>query len=145
MRWRLHRWLAKHFGGRAGKGDAEFLGVDPGLPFEVHTARVAHRAGPDGGVTPQLILGLLQATSIPADGKDPSGPPMPFEGGCTIVADLRDLAVRYCVRKRLTSPTRRERQQAFAVTAFDSLRATYLGAEPLGEGDEPFAALHRGI
>ena len=145
LRRQLHAWLERHFRrGTGGAQDAEFLGLDRTTPFEVHSARFALRAGPDGDVDPQLIVSLLQETSVPLDPSDPSGPTMPFEGGCTIVADLRRLTIRYCIRKRLTNAARLERQQRAALAARQSPRATYLDAERL-ERQEPFAALHRGI
>src|SRR6185503_5501596 len=81
LRREIYGWLAVHFkSGRAGKNDAAFLGIDPNLSFEVHTARIAFRTRPDGGLTPQLIVGLLQSTTMPVDPKEPKGPRMSFEG-----------------------------------------------------------------
>ena len=150
MRADLHEWLARHIRRQAdGPRDAAFLGLDPKRSFEVHTARIAYRAGPDGGVAPQLLLGLLQSTTRPVNPDDPRGPAMSFEGGSTVVADLRTRQVKYCIRKHLQSASRLVRQQAFALREFDSLRATYLGARSLSDQDsplakEPFALIHRG-
>jgi len=134
-----------------GRADARFLGV--GLPtngrpprFEVHSARIAHRAGPDGFVEPRLMLGLLQEHQVPLEA-DHSAGAMTFESGCTIVAELRTPRVLYCIRKRAESATRLERQRSFAAVAGTSIRATYLGAGGLlndGGENEPFALLHRG-
>jgi hypothetical protein len=152
MRLELHRWLEKHFAsGDVGRRDAEFLGIDAGRGFEVHMARVAYRSRPDGGILPQLLVGLLQKTAKPVDPKAPGGPTMWFEGGSTIIADLREQRVRYCIRKRLSSASRLSAQQSFALADFDSLHATYLGERSL-DGDlrerdllarEQFALLHR--
>ena len=125
-----------------GKNDAAFLGLDPQRPLEVHTARFAIRSRPDGGVDPQVIVGLLQQNAVPADPSNPNGEQMTLEGGCSIVADLRDLKIRYCIRKSLTSASRLARQQQFALAGMESVRATYLGT---GVPSEPFAALHRGV
>jgi hypothetical protein len=158
LRKDLHGWLAEHFRGHAdGANDAAFLGLDPAKRFEVHSMRIAYRPHPLFGATPQLILGLLQDMDLPVDANDPDGPQMSFEGGCTVLADLRERAVRCCIRKSLTSPERRERQQAFALREFDSQRATYQNFRALATRDEaakfaelglqtnePFAALHRG-
>jgi len=150
MRAKLHAWLHRHFQKHAEGGrDAAFLGLDAKKSFEVHTARIAFRASPDGGVSPQLLLGLLQSTTKPVDPDDPNGPAMAFEGGSTVVADLRTQKVRYCIRKHLQSSSRLLRQQAFALSEFDSLRATYLGVRSLSDsgsafGKEPFALIHRG-
>ena len=154
MRRELHGWLADHFkSGPDGLHDAAFLGLDPRTAFEVHSARFALRAGPDGGIEPQLLLGLLQTRLVPVDAADPRGPTMSFEGGCAIVANLRSRKVRYCIRKSLSSDARLARQQEHALRAYDSTRATYLGLSRLslhcggrhgGSGLEPFALLHRG-
>jgi len=141
MRWKIHEWLADHFRGPQGEDDAKYLGLDRQKPFEVRTARIAYRSNPDGGMFPQLLLGILQETTIPANAAEPQGAQMTFTGGCTVVADLRASKIKYCIRKRLNSAGRQERQQAFAGEATMSLRATYLGTETDGE---PFAALHRG-
>ena len=106
---------------------------------------------PDGGVLPQLLVGLLQRTTRPVDPKAPGGPTMSFEGGSTIIADLREQKVRYCIRKRLSSASRLGDQRKFALTDFDSLHATYLGERALDGAlrerellaREQFALLHR--
>jgi len=70
---------------------------------------------------------------------------MAFEGGSTIVADLRRLKIRYCIRKNVTSAARQARQQAFAASRLESTRATYLGSGTILDDAEPFAVLHRGV
>ena len=141
MRGELHGRLKYLFKSDSrGAGDAAFLGLDPNLSFEVHTARFAHRNSPDGDVQPQLLLSLLQEQEKPVDQGDPDGMKRPFRGGCTIVADLRSHKVQYCIRKSLTSATRLSRHQAFAGQQAESVRSVYFG-ESRGE---PFAALHRG-
>jgi len=141
MRRDLHGWLKEHFAsGPEGQEDACFLGLDPKLPFEAHTARFALRTSPDGGVDPQIILGLLQERTIAIDPANASAGQLSFEGGSSIIADLLACNVRYCIRKNLSSRTRLDRQRAFAELQFGSPRATYFGAQR-----EPFAALHRGM
>jgi hypothetical protein len=140
LRRKLQPRLKKHL--QQTPGDAAFLGMDPKRPFEVHTARFAMRTRPDGGVDPQIILGLLQQNTVPVDPSDPNGETMALEGGCSIVADLRQLRIRYCIRKSLTSAARLGRQRQFAMAGLETLRATYFGA---GVPREPFAALHRGV
>ncbi len=148
MRRNLHRTLCEHFNSSLErKRDADFLGIDCEKSFEVHSMRIAYRSNPNGGVTPQLLLGLLQSTSVPVQPTEPNGPEMSFEGGCTLVVDLRARKVSYCIRKRLQSPARITRQQQFALNEFDSLQSTYLGARSLSNspcGEEPFAFIHRG-
>jgi len=151
LRMELHTALTKHLrnGGARGRQDAKFLGIDPDKSFEVHTARVAFRPRPDGGISPQLLLGLLQSTKLPIDPRDPGGPNMDFEGGCVIVGDLYTGRIRYCVRKGLGSAARQEKQRDFALREFASLRSTYFGQRALDQPDapdtnEPFALVHRG-
>jgi hypothetical protein len=146
VRKELHDWLKDHFARQPeGKKDAAFLGLDTSLRFEVHSARFAFRISPDGDMVPQIIVGILQRKTTPVDPDDPNGEQMTFEGGCTIVADLRRQKIRYCIRKNLGSTGRLARQQEFAMAALDSVRATYLGFDPLVRGAEPFALLHRGM
>ena len=68
--------------------DAAYLGLDPGTGFEVRTARLAFRTSPDGGMLPQLIVSILQRRAI-----EGAGNPM-FEGGCTVIADLRNRRIK---------------------------------------------------
>jgi len=67
---------------------------------------------------------------------------MSFEGGCTIIGDLRRLKIRYCVRKNVASVTRQARQRTFMAASLESPRTTYFGT---AETPEPFAAMHRGM
>lgn len=145
LRRTLHRWLDGHFKRHAdGPSDAAFLGVDPKTSFEVHTARFSLRPSPDGYIDPQFLVGVLQRRTIPIDPDRPAAGTMPFEGGCTLVADLRRLAIRYCIRKNLSSITRERRQQAFVRSMDDSPMATYFGTAGVLAAGEPFAAMHRG-
>jgi len=141
----LHRWLQEHFAsGPDGRLDAAFFGIDGTKPFEVHTVRFADRIGPDGDLDSQIVISLLQTASVPVDPKDPKSRSMDIEGGCSIIADPRRRRIRYCIRKDVKSASRIIRQQAFAATLRDSLRAVYTGDRPFG-ANEPFAMLHRGV
>jgi len=71
----------------------------------------------------------------------PGSPKMPFEGGCTLVGDLRKLKIRYCIRKNARSTTRQSRQRQFVGLTSNTLRSTYFDEDPA----ETFAALHRGM
>jgi hypothetical protein len=139
MRANIHLWLEKHFATHDGPGDARFLGVDLRFSFEVRTARIAFRPDPDGGTFPQLVIGLYQEKTVTL-GPGKNGPPMKFEGGSTVIADLRTNTIKYCVRKPLESPSREERQTAFAAEAATSLRAVYFNMDDVRE---PIAAIHR--
>ena len=145
MRRELHDWLKGHFKTADGPNDAAFLGVDPQTGFEVHTARFVLRPTPDGDVNAQFVLTVLQERSILSDPKQPNSPRVPFEGGSTIVVDLRQVKIRYCIRKSIRSTTRQLRQQAFTAAQLDGLRPTYFGAAAMLENPEPFALMHRGI
>ena len=143
VRKKLHNWLDAHFK-KGGRADAEYMGLDPDRNFEVHTGRFALRTKPDGGVVPQLLLTVLQSSEVPADANDPDGPKMIFEGGSTIVADLRRKVVKYCIRKNLKSRSRLAQQQGFAMERLTSARSTYVNTDPDHPEREPFALLHRG-
>ena len=151
LRGELHWRLNRHFReSKFGKQDAQFLGLNPDQrSFEVHAARIAFRISPDGQPFPQFLMTLLQRTSMPVNPDDPNGEKMSFEGGSTILADLKANKVSYCIRKNLGSRSRLTQQRELAVREFDSPRATYLGIRPLSNdpkqlSDEPFALLHRG-
>ncbi len=148
MRGKLHALLTRHFA-RDGQGrrDAKQLGLRMPGRFEVHSVRFAHRVGPDGQLLLQAVLELLQSTAVPFDGGT-----MTFEGGCTLIADLHSRAsgkdsaprVTFCIRKRIDSTTRLDRQRSFrAALAGASLRGTYFSEADARREREPFAALHR--
>jgi subtilisin family serine protease len=149
LRRDLHEWLEAHFASHPdGRGDAAFLGIDPDRGFEVHTARFALRPSPDGDIDAQVLLGVTQRRSVGVNPAMPGGPETVFEGGASIVGDLRRLKIRYCVRKSLASTGRLARQQAFAASRLESARTIYFGggaAGPLEDEKEPFAMMHRGL
>src|SRR5262245_16347368 len=145
MRRDLHEWLKDHLKTADGANDAAFLGIDPQQGFEVHIARFVLRPTPDEDVNAQFVLTVLQERSILSDPHQPSSPRVPFEGGSTIVVDLRRLKIRYCIRKSIKSATRQLRQQSFTAAQLDGLRQTYFGAAATLEEPEPFALLHRGV
>jgi hypothetical protein len=143
VRRKTHNWLDAYFK-RGGHADAEYMGLDPSKKFEVHAARFALRSKPDGGVVPQFLVTVLQADEVAADGKDPNGPRMVFEGGSSIVADLRRRVVKYCIRKNLKSKPRLSQQQGFCMQQMTNARSTYNNTNPDHAEREPFALLHRG-
>ena len=122
---------------------------DNGVPvFEVHAARPARRAGPDGDKVDQIVITVTQKRRLPID---PSLPDtydnqFTFRGGCTVILDLDSLELQYAIRKRITSENRINRQREFLMgNAGSSLRATYF-TDPLTDtGGEPFAFLHRPV
>jgi hypothetical protein len=120
-----------------------------GVPvFEVHAARPARRAGPDGDKVDQIVITISQKRKLAID---PSLPDtvenqFTFRGGCTVILDLDTLELQYAIRKRITSENRIQRQREFLMgNAGTSLRATYF-TDPLTDtGGEPFAFLHRPV
>ncbi|HWL09842.1 MAG TPA: S8 family serine peptidase [Planctomicrobium sp.] len=149
LRARIHNALKEHFqkSGLDGENDAKFLGIVRNKSFEVHTARVAFRPRPDGRMTPQLLIGLLQSTKRPVDESNPQGLSMGFEAGCAIVIDLYQKKIRYCIRKNPLGGARLALQQEYANRELSSPRSTYFGRQLLDprswENDEPFALVHR--
>ena len=141
----LHDQLAKHFlESDEGPADAAFLGLNPKLSFQVHSTHFATRAGPGGDLLLQVVIQLLQERDLdPVWDADEEG--TLFEGGCTLVADLRAPAISYCIRKPIGSKTREERQLGFlrGLTGTGP-RATYFGPPDPARTREPFALLHRG-
>jgi hypothetical protein len=149
MRAELNIRLRRHFeSGPDGQQDALFLGLSvPDHPFEVHSIHFAKRVGPDGDLRFQVITQLRQEAELPpaenAAGR--TSDTMRFEGGCTVVADLEEPRVSYCIRKPIASVVRRERQRAFLEqVAHTTLRATYFPERDFADRREPFALLHRG-
>jgi hypothetical protein len=163
----LQRRLRAHLrSAPAGRQDAAFLGLDPDLGrFEVHSLHFANRIGPDGDMLLQAVIQITQQKTLPA-GQAPTGSPEPqsgsasgakgragqprmrFEGGSTIIFDLKKRNISYCIRKPVTSRSRPGRQAEFDQQfAGSSLQATYFGGHDSGrDGDarrEPFALLHR--
>jgi hypothetical protein len=140
----IHQLLRGHFvSGSHGDTDAAYLGLEPHKPFEVRSARIAYRTRPDSGLVPQFVVTLLQRSEVPMDPNDPNGQKMLFDGGCTLVADLRDSRIQYCIRKNTSSDARLLRQQGFAAQ-LAATSSSYFGT--LREGVvEPFAAIHRGM
>ena len=136
----IHDLLKEHFrSGRDGRRDAAFFGVLPERSFEVHETHYAVRMGPEGHPRYQLIVQLTQEERVL---KGRRTVPTGFEGGSTVIIDVRQGTIDYCIRKSVRSATRKARQAAYlkAVRGV-SLMEAYCGATA---GLEPFALLHRG-
>jgi hypothetical protein len=139
LRRRIHDWLEQQLKNNPhGQADASYLGLQHKRSFEVRSARFAFRTSPDGGMVPQLLLGLIQEKGVSCAGAP--NDKMVFLGGSTVIADLKASRVKYCIRKSFTNQERLGLQRAFAAQAAETARATYLGPTM----NEPFAALHRG-
>ncbi|WP_411392417.1 hypothetical protein [Pseudomonas sp. MPB23] len=121
--------------------------------FEVHSARIARRAGPEGQETHQLIIQMTQkrrgyddpADQEKADAGDPAvlarDPDFWFRGGATLHIDLRDGKLTRIIRKNVCDDKRLAAQRDF--------RIGKISGQPVGSGVnanlEPFAFLHRSL
>jgi len=141
MRTKIHGWLGNHFDTNPeGSSDGVYMGlhVIPGREtrFEVRSARLANRIGPDGNMLPQIVIELLQERRVARREAQ-----FRFRGGCTLIADLQSSQIRYCIRKDVRSRSREEREAAFHAGKEPTLRDTYFGSV---HQREPFAMIHRG-
>jgi hypothetical protein len=157
----IHDWLlskpvreiAAHFGLALGEDAPRSIerGKD-GLPkFEVHSVRPARRLGPDGQTLTDLVIEITQrrhgylnaALQDKVDSGEIDPPPHDFwlRGGCTVLVDLDNRAVRYCIGKGITSAARLAAQRSF-VKGGASPQAIYFGDPRRREQAEPFAMLH---
>jgi quinol monooxygenase YgiN len=143
------------------------VGGDGKPAIEVHSVRSTRRQHQSGQTSLELVVEITQrrrgylepARQQEADEKlgDPRGrkskgfqPDFWMRGGCTLLINSETGEVRYCIRKSIASPSRLERQRAYArgeSSLGHSLRATYSGTDRGGEewtgAREPFAVLHR--
>jgi len=113
----------------------ETLGLDLNLKgFEVHEMRRSIRVSPDGKHLPQIVIALMQTSDLAVGSSTHT-----FRGGSTLMVDLANSVVKYAIRKRINSQTRKDRTEEFLKDALaDPLKSLLLGT-----GDrEPFAALH---
>jgi hypothetical protein len=109
--------------------------MDP--PFEVHSFRAAQRVGPNGQMLNQAIIGITQRRMVKVEGF----PEFKFRGGCTLILDLNDLSLRYCIKKGIKDTRRQLYQARYMFNSLSQgLRATYFGPER--EGDSAFRLLH---
>jgi hypothetical protein len=143
----VHKWLTDDPGIRDADTEAlgfyrrerDTLGGKPGKlrDFEVHSVRPVRRIGPDGQQRTDLVVEIAQSW-LPADG---SGK---FRGGCTLIIDLEQRAIRYAVSKRVGHPDRMQQEEAFQMKmAQGALGFSYFGDSALTR--EPFAMIHRGM
>ncbi|UTP40317.1 hypothetical protein M9M90_03835 [Phenylobacterium sp. LH3H17] len=132
---------------------------------EVHSVRIARRAGPDGQDIRQLVVEITQtrrgffdpeaqARADRGEG-DPKARDFIFRGGATLLVDLRaslirydavmklsEGKIRYAVRKRIDDDRRLQAQRDYLRGGADrDLGFVYFGER---DGQEPFAMLHRG-
>jgi hypothetical protein len=122
--------------------------------FEVASARIARRQGPNGETLEQLVVQVVQRRRgylsiddqalADAGEKDKLGaawdnPDFWFRGGSTLLVDLSDGTLRRIIRKRIDSDERLADQRAFLG---GDAKALATGTGNSG-GGEPFAMIHR--
>lgn len=135
-------------------GKPSAAGELPKVPaFEVHAARIARRAGPDGQETHQLIIQMTQkrrgyddpSDQQKADAGDPEvldrDPDFWFRGGATIHIDLRDGKLIRIIKKNVCDNKRLAAQRDFRVGKTSGL---VLGSG-MSANPEPFAFMHRSL
>ncbi|HEY5867236.1 MAG TPA: hypothetical protein VI542_17075 [Candidatus Tectomicrobia bacterium] len=123
--------------------------------IDVTALRPARRIGPDGQQLVDLIIEIVQRRWEPQGPPDGAGqPPVPpilagtpggfwFRGGCTVVFDLQQRRMRYCIRKDIRSTARLQRQREFLTRgSMPSLQGTYFGRLEQDAAGEAFAFLH---
>lgn len=120
--------------------------------FEVHSARIARRAGPNGEELHQLIIQMTQRRRAYFDPKEQEAaergdvdaigearwthPDFWFRGGATVHVDLRDGRLLRIIRKRIDDEDRLKAERAFRSDDDEGMgMATSDG--------EPFAFMHR--
>ena len=131
--------LHKHLKSKLEANSVILSGIDPNLPFEVHSIRPSLRMDWNEQARLQWVIELTQR--IPQGGNG-AAPDYYFRGGCTLLVDAEDGKVRYSIKKPLDDDERKERQRRYLQEeANESLAATYFG--DMNDRSEPFAMLHR--
>jgi hypothetical protein len=137
----LHRYLKSAFA----RG-VVITGVDPQLPFEVHSIRPSLRNDVAGVRRFQWNIELTQRVAqfidAPEDRPANTPPDYYFRGGCTLIVDAETGKVRYAIRKPLNDRRKARQSRYFLEEGNQSLAATYFGGVA-SEDNEPFAMLHR--
>jgi hypothetical protein len=121
--------------------------------FEVHSARIARRAGPNGEELHQLIIQMTQRRRAYFDLKEQEAadvgriddigdirwksPDFWFRGGATIHVDLRDGRLLRIIRKRIDNNDRLITERAFRTGDSSGVGMA------VGDAAEPFAFMHR--
>jgi hypothetical protein len=116
--------------------------------FDVHSARIARRTGPNGTELHQLIAQITQRRRGYFDEEeqkrvDQNGstdePDFWFRGGATVIVDLRNAQVQRVIRKRIDDDDRLAEQRTYLLG--DDL-ALAMVTDDCGAAQEPFAFMH---
>jgi len=138
----LHAYLRP----KLSKASVVLGGIDPELPFEVHSLRPSIRVDWEGKPVFQWVIELTQRVPqyLHGDAELRTGDPPDyyFRGGCALLVDAQTGKVRYSIRKRLDDARRARQRRYFVDGGSRSLAATYFGGVA-SEDREPFAMLHR--
>jgi len=142
-RVRIREVLRDHFENASeAESDARFFGVDHTRPVEVHATHFAVRQDPNNHPRFQLIV---QITQRDRSEDEDNARALRFYGGSTVIIDVKNARIDYCIRKSVTSATRRARQLAYRKSSRGTaLSEAYFGLRTPGDAAEPFAFLHRG-
>jgi hypothetical protein len=135
--------LHAHLKSKMRKDDVVLAGIDPDLPFEVHSLRPSMRIDWEGRPSFQWVIELTQriAQYVDDDSNGKERPDYYFRGGCTLLVDAETGRVRYSIKKKLNDERKARQRRFFVDEGSRSLAATYFGRDP--EEREPFAILHR--
>ena len=105
---------------------AKTLGLNPQLDYKIARLRISLKVSPGGDLRPQIIVAVTQESDL-------EGSSVPFRGGATLIVDLRQSIIRYCVTKNISSDERKNRQLKYA---------NQLAGASQDFSREPFALLH---
>lgn len=86
----------------------------PGPSFSLQNLRLINRTSPEGNTVSQIVFSLIQRCGVevkdgvlqdvgivPEEGSERSEDAFEFRGGCTMIFDLEDLKLKYCISKPL--------------------------------------------
>ena len=120
---------------------------------EVHSVRTTRRSGPDGQDVRQLVIEVTQRrygyfdlkrqARVDAGEQGRGTPDFIFRGGATLIVDLREMKLRYVVRKRIDDDHRLQEQREFLQQP-EGFGFTYIPQAMGKSAREPFAMIHRG-
>ena len=128
---------------RWAKANPEPLGLDPKQKFRVFSFHPLHRVGPNGRVTFDYVVELLQQRELPVDPKDPKSDTFTFFGGSTVILNQSG-EVRYTIVKRVANEKRLERQRANLQAGMLPAPAASAFTQQNAAQGLKFAAVHRG-
>jgi hypothetical protein len=130
--WRvgLHTILKTFFNTRS-PAHRQRLGAEMGLDLakgrggiEVRSLYFARKVTPIGSGVPRAIMSMVQRRTIPAHRATPE---FVFQGGCTIIVDLRSGEIEYLIRKNILSDRRLAEESQYHRSERAGLTGLYFG------------------